>query len=94
MDALTPQTVTPTGARRILNMTKRDDAEDLRRQEELERSLEEHRFIKKQRRQEITARNLKLKGLRRKVKRAMVQKELATLKWQHAVKELEEALRA
>ena len=92
MDTLTPQTFTPTGGRKVLNMSKRDDAEDKRRNEEMQKEMDLKLFLKRQSREQAQVerrnqaiRSLKIRKLRDAVKRAKG-------KWELAVKSLEEAL--
>jgi len=94
MDTLTPQTIVPTGARKVLQMTKRDDAEDLRKQAELEAAMDLAKFLKVKARQELSEvkRNEQIRALRIRRKKEAVRK--AKLKWEQAVKELEEVLSA
>ena len=92
MDALSPTTIQPSGARKVLQMTKRDDAEDLKRNEEMQKEMDLARFLKKQSREQAqierrndAIRSMRIRRLRDAVKRAKG-------KWEIAVKSLEEAL--
>ncbi len=88
LDVLNPPQVEIKGARKVLNMTKRDDAADLRYAEEMSLA----KYLKKKNREEqaIARRNdairaMKIRRLRDAVKRAKS-------KWEQLVKELEAAI--
>jgi len=87
LDLINPPSVEIKGARKILNMTKRDDAEDKAAEEtELTKFLrlkyhEEKRIQKRM----DAIRAMKIRKLRDAAKRAKV-------KWDRAVRELEQAL--
>ena len=87
LDVLNPPQVEIKGARKVLNMTKRDDAEDKAAEETeltkfLRRKFHEEKRIQKRM---DAIRAMKIRKLRDAAKRAKV-------KWDRAVKELEQAL--
>jgi Asp-tRNA(Asn)/Glu-tRNA(Gln) amidotransferase A subunit family amidase len=87
LDTLTPRTVEIKGARKILNMTGKDDAEDKAAEEtELTKFLRRKYHEEKRIQKRMDAiRAMKIRKLRDAAKRAKV-------KWDRAVKELEQAL--
>ncbi len=101
MDALNPTTIQPSGARKVLNMSKRDDAEDLIKDAEMQKAMDFARHLKTQARQdEITAKRnkaiktMKIRKLRDAVRTALARKEKAKREWELAVSAYEEALNA
>ncbi len=80
MDTLNPQTVNVTGARRVLNMTQRDDKTDLKYAEEMDLT----KYLQKKTEEELKAgrrarevRRRRIARLRNAVKRARGKLEIA-----------------
>jgi hypothetical protein len=87
LDLINPPQVEIKGARKVLNMTKRDDAEDKVAEEtELTKFLRRKYHEEKRIQKRMDAiRAMKIRKLRDAAKRAKV-------KWDRAVRELEQAL--
>ena len=94
MDALSPTTIQPSGARKVLQMTKRDDAEDKRRNEEMQRVMDLDRFLKAKVKQEERDRNLEKQIWKSRHRRLKETVERARGKLNQAQQALEEFLNA
>jgi len=94
MDTLTPTTIVPTGARKVLNMTGKDDAEDLRLSQENQEAMDLRKYLIKKSRDEKKAAKKANDTERRRIAKLRDQVRWTKLKWEQAVKELEEALGA
>lgn len=92
MDTLAPQTVNVTGARKVLQMTKRDDAEDLKLNQATKDEMDLRKYLIKKSREEVKAQKKASDVERRRIARLRDNVRWTKSKYDLAVKELEEAL--